>query len=197
MKIELKQGDEVLERFANGLGALGDYRARQVMARALNRAGNPSATKVRRAIAKHTSIPYKMVEKGVVVRKAWSGTEAGPGKLSFTLHSTGYRLALRHFRPVEFRYGVRAKVWGKFQRFEGAFMRGGAWPNRKPFEKKGMDQNVWVRTDKARLPIRRMYGPSIPGAMLDAAIVKVWRTATARLGDDIAHELDRALSRFS
>ena len=196
MEIRVTQNDQVLTRFANGLGALGERRARKVMARALNRAGNPTLTKVRRALTRSTSAPMKVVRKQVVAQRAWAGDDSGGGKLKYTIRATGSPLPLRFFTRAEFKFGVRAKVWGKFQRFEGAFMRGGRWPERVPLTKAGMSGNVFVRTSAARLPIKLVWGPSLPKELVEDRIVEVFDAANARLGDDIAHELDRELSRF-
>lgn len=193
MRIELRKGDDVLTRFENGLGALGEHRAQKVMARGLNRTGMPALTKVRREIARRTSAPMAIVRREVVASKAWGGEVAGGGKMSFSIRASGRPLSLALFRPREFKFGIRAKVWGRFQRFEGAFMRGGRWPNRVDLNMAGQ---VFVRTSAKRLPIERMFGPSLPKSLVEEEVVRVWRDATARLGNDIAHELDRELSKF-
>lgn len=193
MKIEIQEGDAVLARFANGLGALGEFRARQVMARGLNRAGMPTLTKVRREIARRTSAPMAIVRKQVVPGRAWAGLAGGSGRLEFSIRASGQALPLAVFKPRELKVGVRAKVWGRFQRFEGAFMRGGQWPNRVQLS---MGGQVFVRTSAKRLPIERMYGPALPKELVEEQVVQVFHGAAARLGDDIAHELDRELSRF-
>ncbi|MDP1642732.1 MAG: hypothetical protein Q8L59_11155 [Phenylobacterium sp.] len=194
MKVELRQGDDVLQNFANGLGALGEGRARKVMARALNRTGGPTLTKVRRELRTSTSAPAAVVRRQVVAAKAWAGDGSGPGKMEFVIRATGRPLPLSLFKPREFRFGVRAKVWGSFQRYEGMFTRGGRWPDRVPLGRGG---HVFVRTSAARLPIKRAFGPSLPKELIEDKIVMVWRSSTARLGGDIAHELDRELSKFS
>lgn len=194
MKVELRQGDAVLERFANSLGALGEGQARKVMARALNRTGGPTLTKVRRELVRATSAPTSIVRKQVVASKAWAGSGEGPGKMEFVIRAAGRPLPLAMFKPREFSFGVRAKVWGRFQRYEGMFTRGGRWPARVPLGRGG---HVFVRTSKARLPIKRAFGPALPKELVEDKIVTVWRSSTARLGDDIAHELDRELTKFS
>lgn len=196
MEVRLRENDQVLARFANGLGALGEGRARKVMARALNRAGNPTLTKVRRELVRSTSAPLAVVRSQVVAQRAWGGDESGSGKLKYTIMATGSALPLRFFTRAEFKFGVRAKVWGRFQRFEGAFMRGGRWPDRVDLTKGGMRGNVFVRTSAARLPIKTVWGPALPKELVEDRIVDVFDTANARLGDDISHELDRELSRL-
>jgi len=194
MQIVLRENDQVLRRFANALGALDEGLARKVMVRGLNRTGGPALTQVRRAIAKRTSAPMAIVRRQVVASKAWAGDGTGPGKLEFKVRATGRPLPLRVFRPTEFKFGIRARVWGSVQRFEGAFTRGGLFPNRVELSRTG--GNVFVRSGKARLPIEKMFGPSLPKELVEGEIVQVFEGAILRLGDDIAHELDRELSRF-
>ncbi len=193
MKIEIRQGDAVLARFANGLGALGEFKARQVMARGLNRAGMPTLTKVRRELARRTSAPMAIIRRQVVASKAWAGVVGGTGKLEFAIRASGRPLPLAVFKPREFKAGVRAKVWGRFQRFDGSFMRGGRWPARVELS---MGGQVFVRTSAKRLPIERLYGPSLPKELIEDQVVAVFNGSIVRLGNDIAHELDRELSRF-
>lgn len=192
--LTIKAGDHVLDRFANGLGALGEQRAKQVIARGLNRAGNPALTAVRRALVKRTSAPLALVKKQVYARKAWAGDEGGAGKLQFEIVAFGRPIPLRDFKPVEFKFGVRAKVWGRFQRFDGAFMRGGLWPNRVGLN---LGDKVFVRETNRRLPIKQVFGPSLPKELIKPEIVKVFTARADTLGDAIAHELDRELSKFS
>lgn len=192
--LTIKPSDRVLEQFGNGLGALGEGRARKVIVRAINRTGNPAVTAVRRELVKATSAPLSLVKQYVYARKAWAGDGGGAGKLEFQIIAHGRPLPLAVFRPKEFRYGVRARVWGRYQRFEGAFMRGGLWPARVDLP---MGGHVFVRASAQRLPIERAYGPSLPKELLEPAIVKVFAARAAKLGDAIAHELDRELSRFS
>lgn len=190
----IKAGDHVLERFGNGLGALGEGQARRVMVRAINRTGNPALTAVRRELARATSAPLQLVKQHVYARKAWAGDGTGPGRLEFQIIAHGRPLPLAVFRPKEFRYGVRARVWGRFQRFEGAFMKGGRWPARVDL---AMGGHVFVRSSAQRLPIERAYGPSLPKELLEPAIVKAFAARAAKLGDAIAHELNGELSKFS
>jgi len=197
--LTIKAGDDVLKHYANGLGALGDYRGRQVMARALNRAGMPALTGVRRALVVRTSAPRSIVVKQVTADKAYAGEASGAlAKLEFRVRATGNPIELREFKPREFGYGVRVKVWGRVQRYGGAFMSGGVWPDRKPFgSRPGMNTRVFVRETRQRLPIKQLWGPSLPKELLQREIVTVFEKSAERLSNSIAHELDRELSKFS
>jgi len=192
--LTIKAGDDVLHRFSNGLGALGKDRTQKVLARALNRTGGPTLTKVRRVLAARTSTPMSIIRRQVYAQKAWAGAVGGEGKLDFKIIAYGRPLPLAVFKPTEFKFGVRAKVWGRVQRFEGAFMRGGRWPNRVELNM-GTGQ-VYVRSTKSRTPIERVYGPSLPKELVEEEVFDAFEANVARLGDDIAHELDRELSKF-
>ena len=199
-RITLKPADQVLARFTNGLGALGDYRARQVMARALNRAGMPTLTKVRRSVRDATSAPMKLIRTQVVPGKAFSGSAVEQGgsfgeKLEFRIVASGRPLPLSVFNPVAFKGGVRAKVWGAYHRYPRMFMTGGHWPDRVPFGRAEMGGQVFHRQFKDRLPIERSFGPWLPKELVKPKVVEAFNSGLARLGDDIAHELDRELTR--
>jgi hypothetical protein len=191
--LTLRPGDDVLQRFANGLGALGADGTRKVLARSLNRAGGPALTAVRRELARATSAPMSLIRKQVYARKAWAGSAAGEGRLDFQIISYGKPIPLAFFKPREFSYGVRAKVWGRWQRFDGMFMRGGRWPDRVELD---MGGKVFVRTSKARLPIEQAFGPSLPHELFEPPVLKIFAERATKLGDAIAHELDRELTRL-
>ena len=98
--------------------------------------------------------------------------------LSYTIEARGDYLGLSHFSPRQFGYGVRAKPWGRWQRFEGAFLVG------------SLANNAFVREGRARLPIKKMFGPAIPKEMVrdatrdafEAAQPEVLAEATRQVG---------------
>jgi hypothetical protein len=66
-------------------------------------------------------------------------------------------VGLSYFSPRQFGYGVCGKPWGRWQRFEIAFLVG------------SLGNNAFVREGKARFPIKKMFGPSIPKEMIQDA----------------------------
>jgi hypothetical protein len=77
--------------------------------------------------------------------------------LTYTIEARGDYLGLSHFSPKQFGYGVRAKPWGRWQTFDSAFLVG------------SLGNNAFAREGRARLPIRKLYGPAIPKEMLKDA----------------------------
>ena len=76
---------------------------------------------------------------------------------------------------------MRAKIWGKAQRFPHAFI----------VEKYGGD--VFHRKGKARFPIEGMYGPSVPKEMVKDATLEAFEQSTNDVATRAMHELSRIL----
>jgi hypothetical protein len=74
-------------------------------------------------------------------------------------------VSLSHFRPRQFFYEICAKPWGRWQRFESAFLVD------------SLGNNAFIREGKARFPIKKMFGPSIPKEMVQDATRTAFETA--------------------
>lgn len=133
--------------FEAAVRRLGERGARRAFSMALNREGRSARTRLRRVLMAQTSI------KSPDISRALSFRPAKPGKLRIEITGRGRPLPLSYFGAKQFRYGVRARVWGNAQRFPGAFLVASLG-------------NAYVRLGAARLPIRGMFGPSIPREML-------------------------------
>lgn len=179
--------DEVLTRFQNQIGAIGDGAARKAMARAVNYGGRRALTQVVRALVRQTSAPRSLVKQIVKTKGA---AHKGSGPIEFTIYARGSELPLSQFAPRQFSFGVRAKVWGKMQRYPGLF---GA-PGDSPAVRAALGGEIFHRTSDERLPIQRAYGPSIPKEMLlgetKETFEKVSQEATVKR---LQHELRRIL----
>lgn len=179
--------DGILDRFHNQLAAIGDGKARAVLVRAVNRTTNAVHTRVVRAVAKQTSLPQARVRAEIGKRLA---AIKGDGVIEGSVFASGAPLSLKEFNPRQFKRGVRAKVWGRVQMFPGAFM--GPKPG---IIAAGLRGHVFVRTTKARLPIEKMFGPSIPEEMVkDESKEAFEQTVADMLPRRIEHELSRLLS---
>lgn len=132
---------------------------RRAFSRALNSEGGKIRTQVRRALRIQTGA------KAGLISRATSTRTASTSNLSYEIKAEGEHLGLSHFAPRQFGYGVRAKPWGKSQRFEGAFLVG------------SLSNNAFVRTSKSRFPIRKMFGPAIPKEMVKDASLKAFEDA--------------------
>jgi hypothetical protein len=102
--------------------------------------------------------------------------------LSYTIEARGDYLGLSHFSPRQFGYGVRAKPWGRWQRFEGAFLVG------------SMANNAFVRQGKARLPIKKMFGPAIPKEMVRDAARDAFEAAQPEVLAEATRQIGRMLN---
>lgn len=184
-RIDSKDG--ILKRFDNQLKSLGEAKGRQAMARAVNHTARKTSTAVKRALVKQTSAPRAIVQSTVKLRLA---AHRGGGAIEAMIHATGSELPLHLFSARQFRYGVRAKVWGKNQRFPSMF--GAAGDNPKTVAALG--GQVFVRSGKSRLPIEKAFGPSIPKEMVIGETRDTFeRESRAGLEERLRHEISRLL----
>lgn len=189
--VRIESLDGVLKKFGNQLGALGEGRARIALARAVNYGGRRANVAMKRALIKQTSIPRGIVNASVKERKA---AHRGGGAVEFVIYARGSELPLSLFSPRQFSYGVRARVWGKSQRFPGMF---GA-PGDDAGVIAALGGQIFHRTGKSRLPIERSYGPSIPKEMLLGEAAEAFqRTAAEATESRLRHELGRMLAGLS
>jgi hypothetical protein len=171
MELIISGGDKAIADFAERLSP-----ARLGMA--LSVAVNDTVRQVRREagkeIAAHSSIKRRKVEENIRMRYA------APGALEGRVIASGRPLPLRDFNPSATRSGVTVKVWGKTQRYKGAFL----------VSKYG--GNVYVRESASRLPIHKMFGAGIAQVMrqheTDHILLGYGRS---RLEINVRRQLDR------
>ena len=188
--VQIYAGDDLLTRFGNGLTAIGEGKARQVLARAVNRTTRSAHSRTVRALAKQSSIPLKLLRKAVRMDLA---SHKGSGPIIGKIYATGKPISLKHFKPKQFSFGVRAKVWGKTERFPSAFIYGDNWKSGKL----AFDGHVMEREGKGRFPVVRINGPSIPAEMLRGPANEAFhQTVRDMLPARIQHELNRMLSKL-
>ena len=188
-RISIKAGDKVLARYGNAIGALGERDAARAMARALNRTGNPTTTAVKRALREQTSAPKSIIDDKGKGLRAFAGSRAEAAKLTYVIQASGRAIPLKEFSPRQFSYGIRAKVWGRFQVYKSQF--GAPGDNSKVIERLG--GNIFSRTSKARLPIRKTFGPALPKEIVKDRAADTFKGAIFRLDKDLAHEIARLL----
>lgn len=133
------------------LRALSDQKAAVVKAttRALNRTADQVRTVAVKRIAGELGIKQKIVRDGIRVIRAKSRT------LTAIVVATGRPLGLIHFRARQTAAGVVVTLGGKRKLYKGAFI--GVMP--------GGHRGVFRRSTDKRLPIRELWGLSIPGTM--------------------------------
>lgn len=193
-RIQIVAGaDGMLERYGNMLGSIGEGKARQAMARAVNYGGRKTAVQVRRALAKQTSIKRATINAEVRTKAA---AHKGTSAIEFVIWARGRELPLASFGPKQFRFGTRAKVWGRMQRFPSTFINAGTWQG-KPIA----GNQVFVRTggmnEKSgrNNAFERVYGPSIPKEMVIGESKEAFeKNAMPETERRLAHELRRILA---
>lgn len=165
--------DEALTRFVVAVNEVGSSTARLAMSRALNHEGAKLLTQIRRAVVRQTSIRRELVTRNVRPIKSTRYT------LEYAIRGFGRPMQIGEFQPREFRYGVRAKVWGRFQRFKSAFIvpaYGG---------------KVFVRKGAERFPLKGLYGPGIANELVRGDVLETFERATPALRRRLEHELAR------
>lgn len=202
LTLEMKDVDGLLGRFANQIGAVGEGQARIAMSRAINRAVDMSYTQVVRALVKQTSIPRALLVSQISKNKS---AQLGTGPLVGSIYATGSELPLSKFRPVQFSWGVRAKVWGKVERFPHAFIFGGTFRNKAaPIAGNAPEYHVFVRNGRTMQDregkkgrdnaFAELFGPSIPKEMVkDAAAETFLRVSREALIKRLSVELNHIL----
>lgn len=173
--VVIRDLDQTRVRFEATMRRVGKKDAKTAFARALRHEGRKAFTATKRALRKQTSIRSATVGKQVKF--------IGPrgDNLTAEVRATGEHLGIAHFKPKQFSYGVRAKVWGRQQRYPHAFIVN------------TLSGNVFVREGSGRLPIRKLWGPSIPREIVKDASIKAFESKLTDVNQRAMHELSRVL----
>lgn len=179
--------DDILKNFGNQIGSLGERDAHKALARAVNRVTKTVEGRVVRAIAKQSSIKTSTIRRALQTQQVKPGSsQALEGKII----ATGRPIPLDEFGAKQFSFGVRARVWGRVQRFPGTFIFAGTYRSGKPVG----NGHVFHRVSKASLPIEEMFGPSVPEEMIrDESARTFMSTVQTMLPVRVAHEIGRLL----
>lgn len=181
MELVIRPLDEVLRRFHNRLGALGDEKAQLVLARALNREGKKIKTKVIRSLTKQTGLKRQVIVRAVRQKQALGST------LVYQLETKGGDIRLKYFRPRETKAGVIAYPWGSKHTYASKWMRAGQWPNRVGLKWGG---EVKERVGASRLPTHTVHsGVFIPKEMVQGATAAAFQASTPNVAKAVEHEL--------
>jgi hypothetical protein len=176
VQIIIKDLDQTRLRYEAMVQKVGEGSAALAFSRALNHEGRKSFTAVKRALRRQTDIPPGIISAAMKFRSS------SRANLRTIISGSGNELPLSLFRPAQFSYGVRAKVWGKHQIYRSAFI----------VAKYG--GNVFHRTSKKRLPIQQMFGPSIPREMVKDQTLDAFEQSGNAIMDRAMHELARILN---
>lgn len=167
-----------LKRLSNAFAALADRQQHHVIRRALNRTGDMAYTRVVRVLAEETGAQQK------AVRAALRKQRASHSALRYEIVARGGFIPLRDFGARQTRKGVSAAPWGVRRVFPGAFIV------------KSKGGHVFKRTGKKRLPIEKLWGPSIPRQMLKGATGDTVNALVAsHFVPRVLHETDREIAK--
>lgn len=184
--IRLEFKDQVFQRYGNQLRELGEGGARKAIARAMNYEGDRAYKAVKSALHHQTSIKRRDVHRAMKTNKVRPTISSkGATPLEYVIEGTGRELSLRYFSPTQKRVGTSARVWGRTRMYKNAFM--GPRPRVVALKLYG---NVFHRLGEERLPIEKMWGPSISKEMArdqaKAAFEKAAPRVVERVGVEIA-----------
>ena len=171
MRFEIKGLKEVRE-------ALDPKRYKMIATRVLNKLGSQSKTAVSREVRNTYNIKKDRLDAGFYMRRAtWEN-------LAVILRYSGKTPGLQRFDARTTNRGVTVRVMKQGGRkvVKGAFMP-------------GKIIGIYKRVGKERFPIKRLYGPDIPGM-----VNTVGEDATQRVVDEktdklLGHELEYELSK--
>jgi hypothetical protein len=175
VRIVIKDLDQTRVRYEAMVQQVGEGNAALAFSRALKHEGRKTFTAVKRALRKQTDIPPAMITASMAFRSS------SKRNLRTIISGSGRELPLRLFKPSQFSYGIRAKVWGRYQTYRSGFIVA------------KYDGNVFHRTSSKRFPIQKMFGPSIPKEMLKDETLETFERSGNAIMDRAMHELSRIL----
>lgn len=146
--------------FFNSLGELGRPKLDKSVALALVDTANAARTKGTALIAKRTGLRSATVKSRIFYERV------PVGQYYVEVKSSRRPIALIDFPRVrQVGNGVAVDVWGKTQVLRGAFIAVA-----------GSGRQVFRREGRGRLPIKKLWGPTIYGTFATAEVQSVIRT---------------------
>ncbi len=176
--------DGVLAQFADRLEGLG-RQAPAVMAVGLNAGG---------AVLRAATIEAATQQTGLSKRtmaKAQREHRASSRHLVYGIESQGGDVRLKYFKARETRAGASAAPWNRRRVYDGAFIKGGLFPNRVGL---GMGGHVFQRSGLSRLPIEGgRSGLFIPKEMTSGSTASTFAACQPAVLDAVTRAVARKL----
>ena len=183
MAVDLRFEGAEHVRFAEAVEKLGSERAAiTAYRRGINRVGDKARNQVQKALAKQVGL----TQGALKTHGRFGVSRAKAAELSYAITSQGNHLPLRLFGARQFAYGVRARPWGRSQRFPGVFIFAGHPRSGQPVNASG---DAFHRSTGASYPIERMFGPAVPVEMVKGTSATAFERTAAELPKRIAHEV--------
>lgn len=186
MTVTIKWADATLKKYEREIVQL-QAQFPRVAAQEVNKVGARAKTLVVRKLAQQTGLDKKVIAKAI-----GNPSQARPGKLMYEMKTKGGNIRLRFFNPKETPLGVTAKPFGKTTVYKGAFMKGGAWPNRKDAAK--LTPDVWRRLNSRGTKItQQKSGVFIPVEMVQGATGEAFDKLAAPL---LEQRIERVIKKL-
>ncbi|WP_434107650.1 phage tail protein [Paraburkholderia caffeinilytica] len=160
--------------------------------RAIVRALNRTAAQARTGGARMVRASgYNL--KASAIRRSFSIERATPSRLAVTLRATGRPVALINYGATQTKKGVTVRVKNGRRTLRHAFIATMPNGHKGVFERTGRGHRKVTKDGRvymSGLPIRELYGPSIPDALLNDAVQKALTNLIAgKYPAILAHEL--------
>ncbi len=176
MSIIIRDLDQTRIHYQAAITRVGQGVADKAFTRALNREGAKMTTQIKRSLRKQTGAKLADVSRALKIERA------SYRNLRYAIIAKGSPMTLSHFAPKQFAYGVRARPWGRSQRFAHAFIL------------HKFSGNVFVRESKSRYPIRVLFGPSIPKEMVQGATMQAFERYQPKILHEATRQIDLLLA---
>ncbi len=155
-------------------------RANTGIARALNRAGVPTANAEIRQVKKLLGLrnhPRQKTSLGDAVKRRTSKRKAAAARLEYSLAGWGDGFPLIYYQPKETPKGAAVNWLGSRKLVERSFYLSGKFPRRRA---SSISHAVWQRVGKGRWSLKRQKGPGVPEAMTRPTAKATWQAEAAR-----------------
>lgn len=162
--------------FGNLADVYGDISKRTpaALARALNWTGDKARTTATRILAQVAGLSYGRTRKEIKTKRAQRYD------LEYDISVSGMPFSLQAFGAHQTARGVSAAPWGQRRIFPHTFIVA------------KLGGQVFVREGSARMPIRKLWGPSLPKEFVRDVVPKAFiATAEDEFAGRVLHEVER------
>ncbi|HEY4623844.1 MAG TPA: phage tail protein [Solibacillus sp.] len=180
MVVTVDVDERRIREIQSQLGAL-QNKAPAIIARAMNRANTAIATSVNKGVR------AKYYVKATDIKSATKKTDASPGNLSAKVDIKGSPIGLDKFKVSPKTVNPKRK-----SRLKIAVKKNGGNAVPGAFNANVNGIKVMKRTGRKRLPIERLYGPSIPQMAKNEEVANAARRRGGQVFEDrLKHEIRR------